>query len=406
MDYKEITNGSTNPRITTYNNAGVYQASPTSVTFDSITVNGTEFRQSNQSQINRLGLPKRFISFTTDLKKFIKTGVKNDEMQAWSSSTVMYNWTTFGGGTIISRYTLSTGRYAAKILGVATPTKYILSNDVAVKSGDTILIDWLQNNVYSGVDTDTAVFLSGDDGGSYYLQNDGTFTSAVNKFNASTAALAGISPTIKIPVPGKIRAEIFEGNGVGQDSYFEYFKIQVRGGSDSGADAAGVNNITNLVERGRSSASFTSGDLDFLNTFYNYDPQVFPNNYITAQENSATNTTAFISYMTDVNMNVLPDTWYYDNSAGSDFLYNWVLKNMAKNVMQNFVVIEGSFVSLLNPLNKFFSYNMISIGTKKYICMDFKWDLKQSEIDSTLYSINLITSTPTISPIKYLNYSS
>lgn len=405
MDYKEITNGSSNPRITSYNTAGVYQASPTTVAFDAVTVNGTTFRQSGQSQINRLGLPKRFISFTTDLKKFIKTGVKNDEMQAWSSSTVMYNWTTFGGGTIISRYTLSTGRYAAKILGAASPTKYLISNNVSVKAGDTILIDWLQNNVYSGVDTDTAIFLQGDDGGSYYLQNDGTFTSAVNKFNAQSASAAGVSPTIKIPIPGKIRAEIYEGNGSGQDSYFEYFKIQVRGGSDSGTDSAGTNNINSLVERGKSSASFTSGDLDFPNNFYNYDSTVFPNNYIVAQENSATNTTAFISYMTDINMNVLPDTWYYDNSSGADYLYVWVLKNMAKNVMQNFVVIEGSFVSLLNPLNKFFSYTMISVGTKKYICMDFKWDLKMSEIDSTLYSINLITSSPTISPIKYLNYN-
>lgn len=402
MDYKEITNGSTNPRITSYNTSGVYQATPTTVTFDSVTVNGSTFRQSGQSQINRLGLPKRFISFTTDLKKFIKTGVKNDEFQAWSSSTVLYNWVTFGGGSIISRYTLSTGRYAAQILGTATPTKYLISNNITVKAGDTILIDWSQNNVYVGTDVDVAIFLQGDDGGSYYLQTDGSFTSAVNKFNAPTAAGASVSPTIKIPVPGTIRAEIYQGVS---DSYFEYFKVQVRGGSDSGTDSAGTNNINSLVERGKSSASFTSGDLDFPNNFYNYDSTVFPNNYIVAQENSATNTTAFISYMTDVNMNVLPDTWYYDNSAGSNYLYVWVLKNMAKNVMQNFIVIEGSFVSLLNPLNKFFSYTMISVGTKKYICMDFKWNIKLAEVDATLYSVNLITSTPTITPIKYLNYN-
>jgi hypothetical protein len=403
MDYKEMTNGTTNPRITTYNAAGVYQSTPTTVTFDALTVNGTTFRQSGQSQINRLGLPKRFISFTTDFKKFIKTGVKNDEFQAWSSSTVLYNWVTFGGGTIANRFTLSTGRYAAQVTGTATPTKYLISNNVSVKAGDTILIDWSQNTIYTGTNLDTAIFLQGDDGGSYFLQTDGSFTSAVNKFNATTASAASISPTIKIPVSGLIRAEIYQGTS---DGYFEFFKVQVRGGSDSGTDAAGINNINSMIERGSSSATFTSGDTDFTNSFYNYDPLVLPNNYISASQNSASNTTAFISYMTDSNMNVLPDTWYYDNSAGADYLYVWVLKNMAKNVMQNFVVIEGSFVTTLNPLNKFFSYTMISVGTKKYICMDFKWDLKMAEVDATLYSVNLITSTPTITPIKYLNYNS
>ena len=403
MDYKEMTNGSSNPRITSYNVAGVYQATPTTVTFSAVTLNSSDFRQSGQSQINRLGLPKKFVSYNTDFKKFIKTGVKNDEFQAWSSSTVLYNWVTFGGSTIISRFTLSTGRYAAQITANATPTKYLISNNVSVKAGDTILIDWSQNIVYPGTNVDTAIFLQGDDGGSYFLQTDGSFTSAVNKFNANTAAGASVSPTIKIPVSGLIRAEIYQGTA---DSYFEYFKIQVRGGADSGTDAAGINNINSMVERGKSSATFTSGDVQYDNNFYNYDPLVLPNNYISSSQNSASNTTAFISYMTDANMNVLPDTWYYDNSAGADYLYVWVLNNMAKNVMQNFVVIEGSFVSLLNPLNKVFSYTMISIGTKKYLCMDFKWDLKMAEIDASLYSINLITTSPTITPIKYLNYNS
>lgn len=405
MDYMELCNGSSDPRITSYNSSGVYQSTPTSVVFDTVTVNGDTFKQSGQSQLNRLGLPKKSITFKTDLKKFIRTGVRNDEFQAWSSSTVMYNWVTFGGGSIIEQFTLSTGRYAAKILGAASVTKYIKSNDITVKVGDTITIDWLQNYVYSGTNTDVAIFLQGDNAVSYFLQNDNTFSVAVNTFNAYDSITAGIDIALKIPVSGKLSARIYEGNGLGQDSYFDYFKLQVYGGSDSGTDPAGINNINALVEKSTSDASFTSGNIDYDNNFYNYDNTVMPYDYINTQQNAASNITSFISYMSDEYMNVLNDVWYYDNSEGANYLYLWVINNGSKNIMQNFIVIEGSFVTLLNPFNKYFSYTMISVGTKEYICIDFKWDLKQSEIDANLYSINLITTSPTTSPIKYLNYN-
>ena len=408
MDYKEITKGSSAPRIVNYNAAGVYQSTGT-ITFEGVTVNSSTYKQIGQSQSNRLGLPKKYIEYNTNLKKFIKNAIRNDEFQAWFNSTTLYNWSTFGGGSISTKYTFANGRFGNAISGADTVTKYIKSDDIQVKAGDTIAVDWSQNQLYAGVNTKIAFILIGSDTITNYLQldldNSSVFFANPNYFSTSTVATSGLSKAIKIPKDGKLAAYIYQVEGAGNISYFEYLKIQIYGGSDSGADPAGTNNVIGIVERGTSDASFTSGAVLFDNTFYSYDPQVLPHNYIDATQNLVSNTTAFLGYMSKANLNPLNDNWYYDNSATYDYLYSYVVKNVAKNIMQNFVTIEGTFNYSGHPFNKWYTYTMISIGAKKYICLDYRWDIKQAEQEVSLFSMSLITTSPVINPIKYLNYN-
>lgn len=409
MDYKEMTNGTTAPRVVNYDVNGNYLSSGTT-TFNTITVNGTDFRQLGQSQINRLGLPKNYIQFNTNLKKFVRNAIKNDEFQAWIDSTTIYSWINPGSLVDYERYTLGTGRYALQINGATSSTAYLVSNQTTVKAGDNLAIDWSQNTLLAGYDTEIDIILAADSGLTYHLQidlsGDTVFESAPNKFNESTAALSGIDKVVRIPTPGKVYVRIFQPTNPADITYFEFMKIQVYGGADSGDDPAGKNNVISIVEKGNSNTTFTSVGMEYENTFYNYDYLVLPHDYINNEQDLIDNTTAFIGYMSDQYYNVLNDNWYYDNSVSPNYLYIWVLNNMAKNVMQNFVVIDGDFLTTTPPFNNWFSYNMIGIGTKKYICMDYSWSLKQATMNANLYSIDLITTNPTISPIKYLNYNS
>lgn len=408
MDYKEMTNGSTAPRIVNYNSSGTYQSTGT-ITYESVTVNSTAYKQIGESQTNRLGLPKKFIEYNTNFKKFIKNAVRNDEFQAWFNNTTPYNWSTFGGGSISTKYTFANGRFGNAISGADTVTKYIKCEDIALKAGDTIAVDWSQNQLYAGVNTKIAFILIGSDSITNYLQldldNSSVFFSNPNYFSTPTVTTSGLSKTIRIPKDGNLAAYIYQVEGAGNISYFEYLKIQVYGGSDSGSNPAGTNNAVGFVEKGTSNATFTSGGVNYDNTFYSYDKQVLPYNYNDANQNLVSNTTAFIGYMSKSNLNPLNDNWYYDNSATYDYLYAYVIKNVAKNVMQNFVTINGVFNYSGHPFNKWYTYTMISIGSKKYICMDYKWDIKQAEQNVSLFSMSLITTSPIINPIKYLNYN-
>lgn len=408
MDYKELTNGSSNPRVVNYDNNGNYLSTNTT-TFGTIAVNGTNFKQLGQSQVNRLGLPKNYIQFNTNLKKFVKNAIKNDEFQAWIDPTTLYSWINPGSNVDYERYMLGTGRYVAKINGNASGPAYIVSNQTTVKAGDNLAIDWSQNTEYVGYDTNIEIILTADSGLSYTLQidiaGDTVFDAGTNYFNTSTAALAGIDKVVRIPTSGKIYVRIYRPPNAVDSAFFEFMKIQVYGGSDSGTDAAAKNNAIAIIEKGSSDTTFTSVGMEFENTFYNYDYLVLPHDYINNEQDLIDNTTAFIGYMSDVYYNVLNDSWYYDNSEGNNYLYVWVLNNMSKNVMQNFVIIDGDFITTTFAFNNWFTYSMIGIGSKKYICMDYSWDVKQATMNANLYSIDLITSTPTISPIKYLNYN-
>lgn len=396
QSYGAMTRGATITYFT-YNISGTYLSTVTPTALSTITVDATNnFVQTGQSLLisvnkaqnslynkaiidNNRGLPNnRFISWTGgNLDAFINAGVTAVQSFIPLGVTITSFDASPGGG----------GDYLRN------------ANPFSVKAGDYLSIEW--KDVFNA-DTYGQYKVTISDGAiTYYLQDDGTFSTSPNILPDWNSVSATWPDYSICPIDGDMYLTIYNPyfNGAGTSlQTIEYFIIQQYSVSSDSFNFDGINYV---ASKGFKFNSDNTADLQFgyfVNTYLR-DAIDFIATY---NDKDQVATDYFIGAFLNSNLIKVNDT-FGRGTTGSEELFKLVGQDIGIDELQTQYTIEGQFKSIGYWINRKFAYNFDGVNTYDYILKDFQWDVKKGIQNTKLGKINYSGTSITLTITNQLN---
>lgn len=380
-----------------YNIAGTYQSTQTVSNSTSVEVDaGNNFKEISNSLLisvnkpkyslynkaiidNSRGLPNnRFISWTGgSLDGFIISGVTAVQSFVPLGLTITSYDTSPGGGSDYIR------------------SKY----PFAVKAGDYLSIEW--KDVFNPDTYGQYAVTISDGTNTYYLQDDGTFSTAANILPDWNSVSATWPDYSICPIDGDMYLTIYNPyfNGAGTSlQTVEYFIIQQYSVSSDSFNFDGVNYIA--------SKDFKFNTNTEPNKQFGYfiNPNIRDTISFILEYNDKDQVTTdyFIGAFLDSNLLKVSDS-FGRGTTGATKLFTLVGQDIGIDELLTQYTIEGDFKSIGFWINSKFNYSFDGVNTYNYLLKDIKWDVKYAIQTCKMCKINYSGTTVTITTSDLLN---